>query len=166
MASGRWAEKVEEVLALLILGAGFVALFTGFEYFFLVWILGFAVLLPLVSVLLEDEEEASLADSIDSTFESIGTVIRGIDRGFQDHVEPAFEGREPRRRDDDRAAEDENSTADALDIIRQRYARGDLTDEQFERKLDRLFETTTPEDALEWRRSRRESEYETARRTG
>ena len=45
---------------------------------------------------------------------------------------------------------DIEDTADALDRLRSRYANGDLTDEQFERKLDRLLETETLEDAAEW----------------
>lgn len=41
---------------------------------------------------------------------------------------------------------------DALETLRERYARGELTDEQFERRLDRLLETETLEDVE--RRSR------------
>lgn len=36
---------------------------------------------------------------------------------------------------------------DALAALRERYARGELTDEQFERKLDRLLDTETIEAA-------------------
>lgn len=38
------------------------------------------------------------------------------------------------------------SRDDALATLRDRYARGELIDEQFERKLDRLLETETIED--------------------
>lgn len=41
---------------------------------------------------------------------------------------------------------------DALETLRDRYAAGELTDDQFERKLDRLLETETLEDAERWRR--------------
>lgn len=41
------------------------------------------------------------------------------------------------------------SKQDALDTLRDRYARGDLSDEEFERKVKRLFETETPESARE-----------------
>jgi uncharacterized membrane protein len=44
---------------------------------------------------------------------------------------------------------------DPLEELRARYARGELTDEQFERKLDRLLETETLEDIED--RKRRES---------
>lgn len=39
------------------------------------------------------------------------------------------------------------STADALDTLRDRYARGELGDEEFERKLEALLETETPDEA-------------------
>lgn len=43
---------------------------------------------------------------------------------------------------------------DPLEKLRTRYAHGELTDEQFERKLDRLLETETLEDVED--RKRRE----------
>jgi uncharacterized membrane protein len=46
-------------------------------------------------------------------------------------------------------ASDERRSAEAdesLQTLRARYARGDLTDEQFERKVKRLLETETLED--------------------
>ncbi|MFC6753642.1 SHOCT domain-containing protein [Halorubrum tibetense] len=47
----------------------------------------------------------------------------------------------------DTAASDTESTADALDTLRDRYASGDLGDEEFERKLEALLETETPDGA-------------------
>lgn len=55
------------------------------------------------------------------------------------------------------AATDE-SEEDALERLRRRYAEGELTDEQFERKLDRLLETETLEDVED---ARRQTETET-----
>lgn len=54
---------------------------------------------------------------------------------------------------------------DALETLRERYAAGKLTDEQFERKLERLLNTETLENAAQWRRDagtdrERETEYE------
>lgn len=54
---------------------------------------------------------------------------------------------------------------DALETLRQRYARGDLTEEQFERKLEQLLETETREDAAERVRSRPSVESEDERDT-
>ncbi len=50
-------------------------------------------------------------------------------------------------------ADEDATTADdrdALETLRDRYARGELTDEQFERKLERLLETETLEETSEW----------------
>ena len=63
--------------------------------------------------------------------------------------------------DDTAATVEEDDTADeddALETLRARYARGELTDEQFERKLERLLETETLEDAEERARRVRETE--------
>ena len=52
----------------------------------------------------------------------------------------------------------QNRDPDSLATLRERYARGDLTDEQFERKLDALLNTETRENATEWRQSESEPE--------
>jgi uncharacterized membrane protein len=44
---------------------------------------------------------------------------------------------------------------DALQTLRERYARGEITDEQFERKVERLLETETLEDVEDRTRDRR-----------
>ena len=111
----RAVENLTGIVSMLVLGLGFVALFAGVDNFFLIWILGFAVVVPLVAMLAGEDDEA----------------------------ESATERSHARRSADD--------TSDALTTLRERYARGDLTDEQFERKLDRLFETDSPENAAAWR---------------
>lgn len=137
-----WA-RLEEIVSLLVLGGGLIALFAGFEYFFLIWILGFAVLVPLVSILTDGEMPAHLDN----------------DRLAQPST--AAETREQQPSGNGAATP---STQDALTTLRERYARGDLTDEQFDRKLTRLLETDTPENAAEWReRTDREIQTETER---
>lgn len=59
------------------------------------------------------------------------------------------------------AAEDDEDAA--LAKLRERYANGELTDEQFERKVERLLETDTlenVEDRKRERRGERETEFE------
>ncbi|EMA56376.1 hypothetical protein C451_02674 [Halococcus thailandensis JCM 13552] len=41
--------------------------------------------------------------------------------------------------------------------MRDRYARGELTEEQFESKVETLLETDTPEDAANWQSEDREA---------
>jgi hypothetical protein len=47
------------ILPPLIMVAGFIALFSGFGFFFvlIIWILGFAVLLPIAAILTNQEDE-------------------------------------------------------------------------------------------------------------
>lgn len=43
-----------------------------------------------------------------------------------------------------------DETADALDELRQRYARGELSDEEFDRRVERLLETESVPDARKY----------------
>jgi len=101
-----------KVASLLVLGLGLLGLFAGFEWFWLVFVIGFAVVVPLVDTLFGEEEAAD----------------------------------EPDRPAPDAAP---TSKQDALDTLRDRYARGDLSDAEFERKVERLLETESPESARE-----------------
>ena len=60
----------------------------------------------------------------------------------------------------DATSEQTGNEKDALQALRDRYARGELTDEQFERKLERLLETETIEDIEDEKRRAREREPE------
>lgn len=60
------------------------------------------------------------------------------------------------------AADQSSRDADSLATLRERYARGELTEAQFERKLDVLLNTETRENAAEWRRSGTERTLEEA----
>ena len=106
-----WGEMLA-IFVLLTLGAGFVAMVAGMSYFWLIWVFGFAVILPIAGILFsEDDADSELVE-------------------------------------DERGAD---LSTDPLTSLRDQYARGDLTDEEFERKLDRLLETESPENAAEWR---------------
>jgi uncharacterized membrane protein len=114
----RAVENIEAIFVFLVLGAGFLAMFAEIHAFWLIWVFGFAVFLPLVGILTGEGEDD----------------------------EDDFE-HQPYQKSGD----SDDETTDALETLRDRYARGDLTDEQFERKLDALLETHSPESAAEWR---------------
>jgi uncharacterized membrane protein len=119
----RAAENSEQIFVSLVLGAGFIALFAGFNFFWMIWVFGFAVLLPLIGSLTGE--------------------------GDEDETDIERDSHQPTEHSDD-------ATTDALATLRNRYARGELTDDQFERKLDALLETEHPESAAEWRSRERE----------
>ncbi|USZ68715.1 SHOCT domain-containing protein [Halorussus salilacus] len=113
--------------ALAVLGAGLLALFLGYSWFWMVFALGFAVVVPLVKV----------------ATKSLGDADRTGEVGRERRPEPAGPRSDSRGESDRGPA----SRRDALDSLRDRYARGELGDEEFERKVERLLETETLEDA-------------------
>ncbi|MDS0295905.1 SHOCT domain-containing protein [Halogeometricum luteum] len=134
-----WDEDEEDdswagIASLLVLGLGLASLFglVPIGPFWAIFAIGFAVVVPIVAVL----ESRYGRDS-----------------------EPAVPPESEVRTRAERAADEDDSVADALDSLRDRYARGDLSDEQFERKLEVLLETDTPENARE-RADRRREERE------
>lgn len=107
------------VVSILTLGAGLLALFLGFEWFWMVFVLGWVVLTPLAAMLADDD-----ADEWDEfAKEAAADVIS------------------------DDASDTAGSKQDALETLRDRYARGELSEVEFERKLERLLSTETLEDA-------------------
>ncbi|SFF78540.1 Short C-terminal domain-containing protein [Halopelagius inordinatus] len=134
---GEWAG----IASLLVLGLGLASLFglVPVGPFWAIFAIGFAVVVPLVAIL-EQRYRESRASAVPPESES-------------------------RREETDRS--DGGEFDDALARIRDRYARGELSEEQFERKLELLLETETPEDARERvrrvreERARREAEAET-----
>ncbi|MFC7138087.1 SHOCT domain-containing protein [Halobaculum litoreum] len=52
------------------------------------------------------------------------------------------------RANTERAGADTDSPDAALATLRRRYARGDLTDDQFERRVERLLETEETADTV------------------
>lgn len=120
----RLREEPTAVAVFVVLGLGFLAMFAGANWFWMVWVLGFAVVVPLVALAFEE------GDGLDEWTRG-RTVTESEDTGEEETLE------------------------DPLATLRERYARGELTDEQFERRLERLLETETLEDA-ERRRHERE----------
>ncbi|SFR33295.1 SHOCT domain-containing protein [Halogeometricum limi] len=141
---GEWWDDDEDdgelagIAALLVLGLGLASLFglVPLGPFWAIFAIGFAVVVPLVAIL---EERF---------------------RGSDDAEVP----RESEVRSERTDQTDDDSLDAALDRLRDRYARGDLSDEQFEHKLEVLLETDTPESARErTERRRRETERERGR---
>ncbi|WP_380681429.1 SHOCT domain-containing protein [Salinigranum sp. GCM10025319] len=124
--SGR-RNRATGVASLLVLGVGLTALFLGYGWFWIVFVVGFAVFVPLVSTLFDED------GTLDETDEALDSIDRTLDG---DSLSEA------------------TTDDDPLATLRDRYARGELTDEQFERKLEALLETETIE-AVEDRARRR-----------
>ena len=122
----RFRRNASGIAATTVTGTWLAALLAGFDWWLGFMLFGYIVIVPVVSMLFDEEEAESVG--VESASGSVGVE---------------------RERTAERDATT-GDTADALERLRTRYAEGDLTDEQFERKLDRLLETETPEDAAEW----------------
>lgn len=114
------ADEEDEPLVEVVTGAvtgltllvAFGLMFAGFSFFWVVFVVGFAGVLP--------------------------TAI-SIARYYQRQRDS---GRKPGR-----TATRTDETADALEELRNRYARGELSDEEFDRRVERLVETESVRDA-------------------
>lgn len=129
-------QDLADVTAVLTLGVGLLALFLGYDWFWMAFVFGWVVLTPLAGMLSSDENAVVEHADGEAAARTTG------------------------------AGEDGDSTKDALETLRDRYARGELTEEQFERKVERLLETETVEDARDrvvGRREEQEAHAEPAR---
>jgi len=134
-ADGPWTslrENATGIVSLLVTGIWMGAMFTDQDWWLAALLVGYVAVVPLVAILFGDEDErAEWADDY-------------LASGDADRTESTTD-----------AATD---SRDALETLRERYAAGELSDEQFERKLERLLDTETLEDAQEWTRARRGDE--------
>ncbi len=115
--TARARENVVEIVSTLVTGIFLAALFTGQDWWLPFMLVGYVVVVPLTALLFGDEDE------VDEWVEDADVAAS---------AEPTTDRR---KADDDRQ--------EALETLRERYARGELTDEQFERKVERLLETET-----------------------
>lgn len=113
----RARENATEIVSLLVTGIWLAALLSNQDWWLAFMLFGYVVLVPLTALLFGDGDKVS----------------EWWDEQWTDPVEA------------DESTDDELED-DALATLRDRYARGELTDEQFERKLDRLLEVETLED--------------------
>ncbi|WP_394739557.1 SHOCT domain-containing protein [Natronococcus roseus] len=128
----RLRENATEVTATLVTGIWLAAMFTGQGWWLAALLFGYIVVVPMVALLFGDEDDVR-------------------EWWTEDEIDPETL---------EEAEAEEPSARDALERLRDRYAAGELTDEQFERKLDRLLETETLEDADRWRRETRNDRSE------
>ena len=122
--AARVRENATEIAGTVATGVWLAALFTGQDWWLAALLIGYVVVVPIVALLFGDEEDVVEWWNWD-----------GVSR---EEAEPETE-RVP-------STPTEPNNRDALETLRDRYARGELTDEQFERKLDRLLDTETLED--------------------
>ncbi|MBX0295892.1 SHOCT domain-containing protein [Haloarcula nitratireducens] len=112
----RASENATEIVSTLVTGIWLAALFTGQDWWLGFMLFGYVVLVPLTALLFGDRNE--------------------MEEWWDDRWGESA----------DTTPERDTETDDALSTLRERYARGELTDEQFERKLENLLETDTLED--------------------
>jgi hypothetical protein len=113
------SQSISGVVTMLTLAVAFGGMFAGVPYWWAAFVVGFGFVLPAVSML----GGSDAAESSSST----------------------QAGAEPEPATDDRRREP--SKQDAMETLRERYAQGELSEEQFEAKLERLLETETLENA-------------------
>lgn len=119
---------VSGVTTLAILGVAFGAMALGIPYFWVAFPVGFGGVLPLVVAYSARRERTSSASPSPS---ASGPPIESA-----------------------RDSSALDSPDEALKALRTRYARGELTDEAFETRLERLLETETVAHASNWARDR------------
>ena len=103
-------DRSTAVVSFAVLGLGFLAMGLDLPWFWLIWVVGFAVGVPLVRRLRSPDPSSA-------------------------------------------PTPDDERVDAALATLRERYARGDLSEAAFEAKLERLLETETPEAARDRDRS-------------
>ncbi|MFB6087311.1 MAG: SHOCT domain-containing protein [Haloarculaceae archaeon] len=117
----RLGENAVEVVSILVTGLWLAALFLNQDWWLAAMLVGYVVVIPLTQILVGETDDEDESEGWDETTESEGEQRQSGESG--------------------------DSTDDALEQLRARYARGELTEAQFERKLERLLEVETVEDA-------------------
>ena len=134
----RAKREASGIAAVTVTGTWLALLLAGVSWWLPFMLFGYIVIVPVVAMLFDEEDpvDAAIEDDVENQVrESLGLERKG---------------------DSADTRPDADDTTDALQRLRSRYAAGELTDEQFENKLDRLLETETPEDAADWRRRERD----------
>ncbi|WP_122090483.1 SHOCT domain-containing protein [Halalkalicoccus subterraneus] len=141
----RLRENATAIASTVVTGIWLAALLSGQGWWLGALILGYVVVVPIVALLFGDENDREewwddwMGDS-------------DVEKWFG--TKEDWFGSSPHDGDDESLGDEPPSNRDALQTLRYRYAQGELTDEQFERKLERLLETDTIENAEDRRRAR------------
>ncbi|MFD1515225.1 SHOCT domain-containing protein [Halomarina rubra] len=146
----RLRENATGIASTLVTGTWLAALFLGVEWWLPLMLFGYIVVIPIVSLLFGDDEDREEWWDEDGQSAWWGTKEDWFGTGW---------GSDPETDRDTATTASPASTPDEtpLETLRRRYAAGELTDAQFEAKLERLLETDTLENAEE-RAARRERE--------
>lgn len=118
--SDRAKQNATGIVATTVTGTWLAALMLGADWWLAAMLFGYIVLVPVTAMLFDDEEDPEPSDETAAGVETARTRT-GVD-----------------------------TRTDALELLRTRYAAGELTDEEFEHALDRLLETETIGDAERW----------------
>lgn len=132
---------IVRLTSLGVVGVGLAALFLGYDWFWITFVVGFAVLVPAVKIL-TDELGLGSASGGGSTQEDSAEEW-GSTRQNSSRTQARADASESKR-------DSPESKQDSLDTLRDRYARGELSEAEFEQKVERLLETETLEDAREY----------------
>ena len=132
----RLQENVTSATALIVIGAGLVAMAFSVPYFWLIFVVGLLVVVPLVGLLFGAEDWRRWDPLSDEFWEDVAGE-ETADNAEEDKSDTAATRTEKTTTENSR---------EALQTLRDRYARGELTEAQFERKLTLLLETETLED--------------------
>lgn len=122
----RLGENITSATALVVIGLSLVAYAFGVPYIWLFFVVGLFVIVPLVGLLFGAEDWRKWDPFSDEFWEDIF-------------------GEESPDINTPEASTESLPKENALSTLRDRYARGELTDEQFERKLVLLLETESLE---------------------
>jgi hypothetical protein len=151
----RLRDNAVSVASTVLTGLWLAALFTGQEWWLALMLVSYIVVVPLVSLLFGDDEDREEWWDDEGGSDWWGSREDWFGTGSRSD------------RDEDRTDSAGGTAADEtpLETLRRRYAAGELTDAQFEAKLERLLETDTLENveeraAREERDRLRDREYE------
>jgi hypothetical protein len=138
----RLRENATEVATTVVTGFWIAALVTGQSWWLGALLLSYIVVVPLVALLFGDEDDQR--EWWDDDWWGSPDEWWG-ESSSDDDADKTVD------------APTSANNRDALETLRNRYAEGELTDEQFERKLERLLETETLEDVEHWRSAARKT---------